>query len=77
MAFHLPAHPIHVTDHHVLRNMLLAIVLAAVAIVVIYAAATTQIGTTVHDAHPDRDGRMIEFRAGSARRSRCSPSRSG
>lgn len=66
MTLHLPTHPSQFAGSHVLRNLLLAIVLAAVAVVVLYAAATTDLAPEPATTTPalTETERFNEFRAG-------------
>jgi hypothetical protein len=68
MSLHLPTptHPSQFAGAHVLRNLLLAIVLATVAVVVVYAAATTDLTPEPATTAPalSQTERFNEFRAG-------------
>lgn len=62
MTLHLPTHPVRAVGPHVYRNLLIAIVLVAVALVV-YAAVTTYRPAPAAPAQTEMQ-RMVEFREG-------------
>jgi hypothetical protein len=63
MTLHLPTHPVRAVGPHVYRNLLIAIVLAAVAVVVVYGAVTTYRPVSTAPAQTEME-RMVEFREG-------------
>jgi hypothetical protein len=63
MTLHLPTHPVRAVGPHVYRNLLIAIVLIAVAVVALYAAITIYRPAAAVPAQTQME-RMVEFREG-------------
>ncbi|MCJ7711916.1 MAG: hypothetical protein MUQ32_13925, partial [Chloroflexi bacterium] len=65
MTLHMPTHPSQAAHPHVFRNLFAAILIAIVAVLVVYAVTTTDLRSTTTPAPALTEmERMVEFRAG-------------